>query len=71
MGFRDPDRAEYIYKARKHDKRTYADIGKELGLSVARVRQIFVRLDWLRNRYEADHHKKRVKRNGTEEIPVG
>ena len=70
MGFRDPERAEYIYNARKHDKRTYADIGRELGISCVRVRQIYMRIDWMKNRYEADHHRKQVKRYGQEEKEI-
>lgn len=66
-GFKDQERAEYIYKARKYDKRTYADIGRELGITGTRVRQIYRRLDWMINRYEADHHKKKANGNGPEE----
>lgn len=70
MGFRDPERAEYIYNARKYDKRTYADIGRELGISCVRVRQIYGRIDWMKNGYEADHHRKKVNRNGQEEEKI-
>lgn len=55
---RDPERAMYVYHARKDDKRTFVDIGKELGISAERVRQMYRRTDWAINRENADHHIK-------------
>lgn len=55
---RDPERAMYIYHARKVDKRTFADIGRELGITLERTRQIYRRIDWKLNGYNADHHQK-------------
>ena len=54
---RDHERAMYIYHARKDDKRTFADIGRELGVTSERVRAIYRRLDWQLNGMDADHHK--------------
>jgi len=60
------ERQMYIYNARKNDKRTFADIGRELGISGTRVSQIYKRYDWEKNRYQADHHTKRNKNKGVE-----
>lgn len=38
---RDTAGGELIYHARKVNKRTYADIGRELGISASRVAQIY------------------------------
>lgn len=54
---RDPERAMYVYKQRKEKKRTFADIGRELGITGARVRDMYRQLDWKLNGYNADHHK--------------
>jgi len=56
---RDPERAMYVYKQRKEGKRTFADIGQELGISRQRVRDMYRQLDWKLNGYNADHHKKK------------
>ena len=53
----DPERTMYIYHARKDDKRTFVDIGRELGITGNRVRQIYRRIDWQLNGMQADHHK--------------
>jgi len=53
---RDHDRDMYIYHARKDEKRTFADIGRELGITGNRVRQVFRRTDWQLNRFSADHY---------------
>lgn len=55
---RDHDRDMLIYHARKVDKRTYADIGQEFGIGQERVRQVYRRMDWAINRYQADHYVK-------------
>lgn len=47
-------RGEYIYNAHKHEGRTFAELGRELGLSGSRIAQIYRREDWLRNAYAAD-----------------
>lgn len=54
---RDTARDELIYHARKVDKRTYADIGRELGISASRVAQIYHKVDYERNGINADHHQ--------------
>lgn len=64
MSFRDEERAMYIYKARKEDKRTFADIGRELGITGSRVGAIYKRLDWKLNGMNADH-----RRNHPESLP--
>ncbi|MBE5786644.1 MAG: hypothetical protein E7324_03800 [Clostridiales bacterium] len=43
---RNRAREQYVYHARKFDKRTYEDIGRDLGITKNRVRQIYVRIDW-------------------------
>lgn len=63
MPIRNREREQYIYNARKFDKRTYADIGRDLGITWNRVRQIYVRRDWEINRFNADHHLKKAKMN--------
>lgn len=55
---RDHDRDMLIYQAHKVDKRTFADIGRELGITGNRVRQVYRRTDWAINRYQADHYLK-------------
>jgi DNA-directed RNA polymerase sigma subunit (sigma70/sigma32) len=47
----------YIYKQRKEEKRTFADIGRELGITGQRVRDMYRQLDWKLNGYNADHHQ--------------
>ena len=54
---RDKERAMYIYHARKDEKRTFADIGRELGISGNRVGLIYRQMDWDLNGMEADHRK--------------
>ena len=51
---RNIERDMYIYHARKVDKRTFADIGKELGIGCERVRQVYRRTDWEINRENSD-----------------
>lgn len=51
---RDFERDMYIYHARKVDKRTYADIAKELGIGLERVRQVYRRTDWQLNGENSD-----------------
>ena len=51
------ERDIYIYHARKDDKRSFADIGRELGITRQRVRDIYRLLDWRLNGYNADHHQ--------------
>lgn len=58
------ERNMYIYKQRKEGKRTFADIGKELGISGSRVGAIYKRLDWKMNGMNADH-----RRNKPESLP--
>lgn len=58
---RDKERAMYIYKQRKEGKRTFADIGRELGLTLERTRQIYRRTDWTLNGENADHHQKETR----------
>ena len=58
---RDPERAMYIYHARKVDKRTFADIGRELGITLERTRSIYRRTDWTLNGENADHHQKETR----------
>lgn len=62
MNIHDPIREEYIYQQRKFEKRSFADIGREFGITGNRVRQVYVRIDWAKNRYNADHHLKRMKK---------
>ena len=57
---RDPERAMYIYNARKVDKRTFSDIGRELGITQERVRQVYRRTDWTINRENSDGHRRYV-----------
>jgi len=63
MPIRNREREQYIYNARKFDKRTFEDLGRELGISGARVRSIYRRIDWEINRFNADHHLKTPKQN--------
>lgn len=58
MTERNIERQMYIYNARKHEKRTFDDIARELGISRTRVSQIYKRYDWEKNGYQADHHTK-------------
>lgn len=51
---RDHDRDMYIYHAHKIDKRTFADIGQELGITGNRVRQVYRRTDFAINRENSD-----------------
>lgn len=51
---RDHERDMYIYHARKDDKRTFADIGREFGIGPERVRQVYRRMDWAINRENCD-----------------
>ena len=55
---RDYDRDMLIYHARKVDKRTYADIGQEFGITQERVRQVYRRTDWAINRENSDAWQK-------------
>lgn len=55
---RDYDRDMLIYHARKVDKRTFVDIGKDLGISGNRVRQVYRRMDWAINRDNSDAWQK-------------
>lgn len=59
---KDSERAMYIYKQRKEEKRRFVDIGRDLGITGNRVAQIYRRIDWNLNRYNADHHLNSVKR---------
>ena len=59
MNIRDHERDMLIYHARKVDKRTFADIGRELGITGNRVRQVYRRMDWALNGMNADHHQKK------------
>lgn len=52
------ERDLYIYHARKDDKRTFADIGQELGITGQRVREVYMRMDWKLNGLDADHRRK-------------
>ena len=63
MPIRNREREQYIYNARKFDKRTFEDLGRELGISGARVRYIYRCIDWEINRFNADHHLKKEKIN--------
>lgn len=47
-------REQYIYHARKIERRTFAEIGRELGITGNRVAQIYHRLDYLANGAHAD-----------------
>jgi hypothetical protein len=51
---RDHDRDMLIYHAHKVDKRTFADIGREFGISPERVRQVYRRTDFAINRENSD-----------------
>lgn len=51
---RDHERDMYIYQAHKVDKRTFADISRELGIGPERVRQVYRRTDWAINRENSD-----------------
>lgn len=54
----DLERSMYIYKQRKEEKRTFADIGLELGITGNRVRQVYRRIDWRLNGYNSDAYLK-------------
>jgi hypothetical protein len=56
---RDHDRDMLIYQAHKVDKRTFADIGRELGITGNRVRQVDRRMDWAINRENCDAWRKK------------
>ena len=60
MKARNQERDMYIYHARKDDKRSFADIGRELGITRQRVRDIYRLLDWRLNGLNADHHKEKT-----------
>lgn len=60
MNIRDHERDMLIYHARKDDKRTFADIGRELGITGNRVRQVYRRMDWALNRMNSDHRQKKL-----------
>lgn len=64
MKARNQERDMYIYRQRKEEKRTFADIGQELGITGQRVREIYMRLDWKLNGMNADH-----RRNDPESLP--
>ena len=64
MKARNQERDMYIYHARKDERRTFADIGRELGITGQRVREIYMRLDWKLNGMNADH-----RRNNPESLP--
>lgn len=53
----DSERAMYIYKQRKEEKRQFADIGRELGITGQRVAVIYRRIDWQLNGLNADHRQ--------------
>lgn len=55
---RTSERAMYIYKQRKEEKRTFADIGRELGITGNRVRQVYRRMDWKLNKFSSDYYLK-------------
>jgi DNA-directed RNA polymerase sigma subunit (sigma70/sigma32) len=57
MKARNQERDMYIYRQRKEGKRTFADIGMELGITGQRVREIYMRLDWKLNGMNADHRR--------------
>lgn len=59
MKARNQERDMRIYHARKVDKRTFVDIGKEFGITPQRVRDIYRLLDWRLNGVDADHHKEK------------
>ena len=52
----DSERAMYIYRQRKEEKRTFTDIGRDLGITGNRVRLIYKQMDWKLNGFNADHH---------------
>lgn len=52
---RDRQRDEIIYKARKHEKRSFTSIANELGISPNRVRQVYRRCDREKNGQNSDH----------------
>ncbi len=54
MNERDRERDMYIYTARKAG-RTFADIGRELGIGANRVGQLYRRMDYEINRHDAEH----------------
>ena len=54
----DEERAMYIYKQRKVEKRTFVDIGRELGITGNRVRQVYRQMDWSINRDNSDAWQK-------------
>lgn len=54
---KDYERAMYIYKQRKEEKRQFADIGRELGITGQRVAVIYRRIDWQLNGLNADHRQ--------------
>ncbi len=66
---RDHDRDMLIYRARKVDKRTFADIGREFGIGPERVRQVYRRIDWEINWHNSDawsRYEKRMQRRQSE-----
>lgn len=51
---RDHERDMAIYHARKIEKRTFADIAKEFGITPERVRRVYRRTDWQLNGENSD-----------------
>ena len=61
MYIRNYERDAYVYEERKKG-RLFKDIGSELGISGNRVRQIYRRADWERNRENSDAWQRRLKK---------
>lgn len=57
------DRMKYIYSEHKKG-RSYTDIGRELGITAARVGQYYRRMDFRLNGYKADHFHPLYKASG-------
>lgn len=65
------DRMKYIYSEHKKG-RSYTDIGRELGITAARVGQYYRRMDFRLNGYKADHFHPLYKASGkvTRNLPI-
>jgi len=53
MNIRDRERDAYVYEERKKG-RLFREIAVDLGITANRVRQVYRRADWERNRENSD-----------------
>lgn len=62
MHKRDEERDRYIYQQHKEEKRTYASIGEELGISASHVGSIYRRMDFRLNGLQSDFYQRECTR---------